>query len=237
MSASMPSPGRRLLRVFVMPLNWTGYVLIAAVLVSGFFYFYPQVENFFVFHPHNKLDFSPSDWDLKGESVAFRAADGTRLHGWFFPPEKNEPVILFSHGNAGNISHRLDNVKRLAERGLGVFVYDYRGYGKSQGSPSEAGIYQDGLASYDYLVQEKRIGPEQIVCFGRSLGAAVAIEIALRRVVKALIVESGFTSTRDMAGELLFFQPISSLLPLHYNNLWQNSPRACAQADHSWHGG
>jgi len=203
----------------MMQLNWVGYVVIVAFLAAAFLYFYPQIERFFVFYPQKKLDFSPSDWGLAGETVYFEAADGIRLHGWFFPPGKNEPVVLFSHGNAGNISHRLENVKRLAERGLGVFIYDYRGYGKSQGRPSETGIYQDGLAAYDYLVYEKRIGPEKIVCFGRSLGAAVAMEIALRRAVKALIVESGFTSARDMAGEFLFFRPISSILPVHYNNL------------------
>jgi fermentation-respiration switch protein FrsA (DUF1100 family) len=218
-SFKVASAENLLSRVFLTPLNWVGIVVIFALLAAGFLYFYPQVENFFVFFPQKQLDFFPSDWGLKAETVYFNSADDTRLHGWFVPPEKKEPVILFSHGNAGNISHRLDNVKRLKEMGLGVFIYDYRGYGKSQGRPSEGGIYEDGLAAYDYLVHERGIAPNRIVCFGRSLGASVSIEIGRQRTIRTLIIESGFTSTRDMGGELLFFRSLSHLLPLHYNNI------------------
>jgi len=172
-----------------------------------------------VFFPDRSFEATPTDWGLDAEEVFFKAADGTRIHGWFFPLPGDPPVILFSHGNAGNISHRLENVKLLLSRGLSVFIYDYRGYGRSHGRPSEKGIYQDGLAAYDWLTARKKIAPGRIVSFGRSLGAAVAIEIAARRTVRALIVESAFTSTREMAREMFLFGLLSPILPAHYNNL------------------
>ncbi|MFO7987093.1 MAG: alpha/beta hydrolase [Desulfatiglandaceae bacterium] len=202
-----------------MPLNWIWAGIIMAGMVAALIGFYPQVENFFVFFPDKKLECHPSDYHLNYETVNFVAQDGTRLHGWFFPSPDDGPVVLFSHGNAGNISHRLENVKGLVDQGLGVFLYDYRGYGKSKGRPSEKGIYEDGLAAYDHLTGQKGVPPERIVCFGRSLGAAVAMETALHRKTRGLIMESGFTSANQMAGILLFFRPLSRLLPEHYNNI------------------
>jgi len=138
---------------------------------------------------------------------------------WFFPLPQGGPVILFCHGNAGNISHRLDNVARLLERELQVFIFDYRGYGKSAGKPSEKGIYLDGLAAYDYLVRDAQIPANKIVVFGRSLGAAVAVEVALQRKIRSVILESAFTSTKDMAKAMLLFKPLSPFLPSNYDNL------------------
>jgi fermentation-respiration switch protein FrsA (DUF1100 family) len=181
--------------------------------------FYPRIEDFFVFFPDRSIDATPAHWGLTAEDVCFEAADGTRLHGWFFPLHRTSPVILFSHGNAGNISHRLENIKLLVDQGLQVFIYDYRGYGRSEGRPSEKGIYQDGLAAYDYLISHENIPPDRIISFGRSLGAAAAIEIAIRRDVKSLIVESAFTSTKDMAKQMFLFQLLSPFIPASYNNL------------------
>jgi fermentation-respiration switch protein FrsA (DUF1100 family) len=127
-------------------------------------------------------------------------------------------VIIFCHGNAGNISHRLDIIRSLLDQKLQVFIFDYRGYGKSKGRPSEMGIYLDGMAAYDFLVNHQGIPAEKIVLLGRSLGAAVAIEIALRREIRSLIIESAFTSTRDMAGTMFLFKLFSFLLPHNYNN-------------------
>jgi fermentation-respiration switch protein FrsA (DUF1100 family) len=113
----------------------------------------------------------------------------------------------------------LENIKLLFEQDLQVFIFDYRGYGKSKGSPSETGLYQDGLAAYDYLVQERGILPDRIILFGRSLGAAVAIHIAVERDVRSLILESAFTSTKDMARTMFLFRIFSPFVPAHYNNL------------------
>ena len=202
-----------------MPISGIWLILLVFLLAASFYFFYPKIENFFIFYPDRSLETAPADWGLNYEDVSFEAGDGTRLHGWFFPLPGKEPFILFCHGNAGNISHRIENVKLLLDYGLQVFIYDYRGYGRSGGRPSEAGLYQDGLAAYDYLVERKKILPDRIIPFGRSLGAAVAMEIATKRDVRSLIIESAFTSTKDMAKSMFLFQLLSPFLPPHYNNL------------------
>lgn len=202
-----------------MPINGIWLILLVFLLAASFYFFYPKIENFFIFYPDRSIETVPTNWGLNYEEVSFEAGDGTRLHGWFFPLPGKRPTILFCHGNAGNISHRLENVKLLLDYGLQVFIYDYRGYGRSGGRPSEAGLYQDGLAAYDYLVEHKKILPNRIIPFGRSLGAAVAMEIATKRDVRSLIIESAFTSTKDMAKSMFLFQLLSPFLPSHYNNL------------------
>jgi fermentation-respiration switch protein FrsA (DUF1100 family) len=186
---------------------------------TSFYLFYPKIENFFVFFPEKTLALTPEDLHLNYEEIHFDTENGMRLHSWLFPLEGESPMILFCHGNAGNMSHRLDNIRLLLDHGLQVFIFDYRGYGKSTGTPSEIGIYTDGLAAYDYLVGERGIPPGQIVLFGRSLGAAVAIDIALKKKVGSLIMETPFTSTRDMAKTMGLFVLISYFLPRHYNAL------------------
>ncbi|MBN1277357.1 MAG: alpha/beta hydrolase [Deltaproteobacteria bacterium] len=194
-------------------------IIVVAFLAVLFFIFYRQIENFMVFYPEKALAGDPRKWGLAGEDVYFNSEDSVKIHGWFFPLEGDRPVILFCHGNAGNISHRLDNIRMLLNQNLQVLIFDYRGYGKSMGNPSEKGIYRDGLAAYDFLVKQKRIPPDRVVPFGRSLGAAVALEIALNRQVRSVIIEGGFTSTREMARRMPLFLPVSFLLPANYNNI------------------
>ena len=181
--------------------------------------FYSWIENFFVFFPDRVHEFSPGTMHMHYEDVFFQTGDGKKLHGWFFPGKPASPVLIFFHGNAGNISHRLDNVSRLLEQDLRVFIFDYRGYGKSSGRPSEKGVYRDGLAAYDYLLEKKQVPPEKIILFGRSLGAAVAAEVALKRKARVLIMESAFTSTKDMARTMPLFALLSPFLPANYNNM------------------
>jgi len=194
-------------------------ILIPLAGVIIFVFFYSQIENFFVFHPQTKLDMTPDRMGLPHESINFKAADGTKLHGWFFPLPGKSPVMLFCHGNGGNISHRLHNIQALLKKGFQVFIFDYRGYGKSKGSPSREGVYLDGLAAYDYLRNRLGIPPDRIVLFGRSLGAAVATEIAVQRQADRMILESAFTSTKAMARTMPLFALLSPFLPAHYNNL------------------
>ena len=200
-------------------LKWLLPVGTLIALILSFFLFYPWIENFFVFFPQTSLDSKPENWSLNYKDVYFTAEDGINLHGWFFPLPQDGPVILFCHGNAGNISHRLDNVVRLLEKNVQVFIFDYRGYGRSGGRPSEKGIYLDGLAAYDYLVREEHIPAKNIVVFGRSLGAAVAVEVALQKEIRSIILESAFTSTKDMAKTMLLFKPLSPFMPANYDNL------------------
>lgn len=128
------------------------------------------------------------------EEVWLESDGGIRIHGLYAGAEAAFADLLFLHGNAGNLYDRLDNVRMLVESGFNVLIIDYRGYGKSGGQPSEEGLYQDGEAGYRYLVDERRVSPERLVIFGRSLGSAVAIELASRHRCAAVVVESAFTS-------------------------------------------
>ena len=202
-----------------MSIKWPYLICLFLCAGTSFYLFYPRIENFFIFFPEKTLALTPENLHLDYEEIHFDTEDGMRLHGWLFPLEGGSPIILFCHGNAGNISHRLDNVRLLLDHGLQVFIFDYRGYGKSTGSPSETGLYTDGLAAYDYLVGERAVSPGQIVLFGRSIGAAVAIDIALKKEACSLIMESAFTSTRDMAKSMGPFRLIAYFLPPHYNAL------------------
>ncbi len=145
------------------------------------------------------------DWarlsGLPLQEVWFRAKDGTRLFGWFLeaPGGGSRPVLLWAHGNAGNITHRLEPLAELHRRGLTVFLFDYRGYGRSDGAPSEEGLYLDALAAYDHLLNERKIPPARIIAYGTSLGSPVAGELARQRPVAGLILEAPFPSVAAVA--------------------------------------
>jgi fermentation-respiration switch protein FrsA (DUF1100 family) len=166
--------------------------------------------------PSRELAASPQAIGLHYENVIFRTSDGLQLHGWHIPVVPARGTVLFFHGNAGNISHRLDSIRIFHDLGLAVFIFDYRGYGQSEGKPSEAGTQRDALAAWDYLTRERGIAPDRIVYFGRSLGAAVAARLAIARPPRALIVESAFTSVPDMAAELYRWLPARWLARYEY---------------------
>ena len=153
------------------------------------------LDRQFIYFPERELIGIPSDVGLKFEEVVFSASDDVRLHGWFVPGN-GDTVLLWFHGNAGNISHRLDNIRMLHDRlGVDVFIFDYRGYGNSQGKPSEKGIYLDAEAAIEEVRQRQR---GRLVLFGRSLGCGVAVEMGARHSVDAVILESPFSSVKDM---------------------------------------
>ena len=207
-----------------MPLKWPHWAVLIPIVVGAFYYFYPKIENFFVFFPQRAFDFTPESFRLTYKDAYFTTEDGKTLHGWFFPGDKGDPVLLHFHGNAGNISHRLDLIRHLMQEKLQVFIFDYRGFGKSEGRPSEKGLYWDGMAAYDYLVQKEGVLPGKILLHGHSIGAAVAVEVALNRSAGGVILESAFTSTRDMAKTMPLFFVLSPLLPANYNN-FEKIPR------------
>jgi len=151
--------------------------------------------------------------------VRFESSDGTKLHGvWAAPPEDGVVVIL-SHGNSGNLSGRIPLVEKLRDLGLGVFLYDYRGFGASEGEPDEQGLYRDSEAAWEWVRSKGGIEPEKVVSYGRSLGAAVALHLALTRDVAGVVLEAPFTSIRDMAGEVIPFFPAGPFLRESYDNL------------------
>jgi fermentation-respiration switch protein FrsA (DUF1100 family) len=206
-------------RIWFTPMKWPYLAILIPILLAAFFYFYPQIENLFIFFPQRAFDSAPESLRLAYEDCYFTTEDGKKLHSWFFPGEKGQPVILHFHGNAGNISHRLDLVQPFVRKGLSVFLFDYRGFGRSEGRPSEQGLYRDGMAAFDSLVQKRGIPPDNIVLHGHSIGAAVAVEVALEKKVRALVLESAFTSTRDMAKTMPLFLLLYPFLPANYNNL------------------
>jgi uncharacterized protein len=151
------------------------------------------------------------------EDVELRS-DGERLHGWWVPAERSRGHVLFCHGNGGNIGDRLAHVRLLAQAGLDVLVFDYRGYGRSSGSPSERGTYRDAAAAHAALLRRPDVDPARVLLLGESLGGAVALELALAAPPAGLILQSAFTSVRDMARVHYPFVP-RSLVPDAYPSL------------------
>lgn len=172
-----------------------------------------------VYFPRREIAITPESVGLQYEDVYFRAEDGTESHGWYIPSDSSRGVILFCHGNAGNISHRLETVKIFNDLDLSVFIFDYRGYGKSKGKLSENGSYLDADAAWVYLSSSMEIDPHRIIVFGRSLGGAVAANLASKRPVGGIIVESSFTSVKDLGSEIYPFLPVRLLSRFEYNTL------------------
>lgn len=166
--------------------------------------------------PSRELVATPADIGLRYEPLRLATADGETLDAWFVPAAAERGVLLFFHGNAGNISHRLDSVQLFHELGLSVLIIDYRGYGRSTGRPTEAGTYEDARAAWRHLVDDRQVPPGRIVLFGRSLGGGVATWLAANATPRALIVESAFRSVPDMAAEIYWFLPVRWLARLHY---------------------
>ncbi len=167
--------------------------------------------------PGRELIATPAEIGLDWDDVTLETEDGVQLHGWYLPgPDDTRHTVLFFHGNAGNISHRLDSLEIFHDLGAAVLIIDYRGYGRSEGSPSEEGLYRDGRAAWDYLAEQRDVPPGEIIAFGRSLGAAVAAHVATERDVGGVILESAFTSAPDMAAELYPIFPVRQLARIHY---------------------
>jgi len=151
------------------------------------------------------------------EDVWFQATDGARLFGWYVEAQADRPVILWCHGNAGNVIHRLENLKLLYQLGLSVFLFDYRGYGQSSGEPDEDGSYRDAEAAWQHLTTQRGIKPEHIVVFGESLGASVAAHLAAQHRPGALILASAFTSVPDLAADLYPLLPVRWITRYRYD--------------------
>jgi fermentation-respiration switch protein FrsA (DUF1100 family) len=186
-------------------------VLLLLLTINGWFFLQQPQMTFF---PTAQLETTPAQWGLAYEEVMLRAEDGIRLHGWYLPHPAATRTLLFFHGNGGNISHRGESLAIFHRLGLNVLIIDYRGYGRSEGVPDEAGLYRDAAAAWRYLRQERGVAASQIIVFGRSLGGAVAVQLAAQVTPGALILESTFSSARDMASHL--FPWLSKLVWLRY---------------------
>jgi len=196
-----------------------GYILLAALL------FFFQVS--LVYRPTRGFMATPDQASMDYEDVYFQTSDGVQLNGWFVPAESPKGTVLMFHGNGGNISHRLDTIAIFHKLGYNAMIIDYRGYGRSEGSPSERGTYRDAEAVWTYLTRKRKIDPKRIVLFGRSLGGAVAAWLAVEKHSAGLIIESTFTSVPDRGAELYKFLPVRFLARINYDTLGRIGKLRC----------
>jgi len=177
-------------------------------------------EESLIFFPSK---YPAGQWEPVGfaaEEAQFEAVDGTKLHGWYVPHEEPLAYILYLHGNAGNLTNRMDILRRLHHRvDAAVLILDYRGYGKSDGSPSEEGILQDARAARRWLAERVGIEQSDVVPMGRSLGGGVAVDLTTDVVPRGLILESTFTSMPDVAATHYPFLPVRALMSTRLNSL------------------
>ena len=178
-----------------------------AVLAVALFFYQPNLL-YFPDMPSREIKATPRDIGRGFEVLTLTTRDDEQLDAWFIPADPARGVVLFCHGNAGNISHRLVSIQLFNELGLSVLIFDYRGYGQSTGKPTENGTYRDADAAWHYLVEQRGIPAERIILFGRSLGASIAADLATRQNAAGLILESGFTSVPDIAAKLYPWLPV-----------------------------
>lgn len=190
-------------------------VLGYGLLVVFFFVF----QKSLIYFPTKPYFITPDRVGLEYESIRFSSSDQKSLMGWFVPGGEESTVVLFFHGNAGNISDRVDTVRLWNQQGVSGFFVDYRGYGKSEGSPDEEGTYLDAQAAWDYLVNERGISPGRIFIHGRSLGGPIAAWLASRNPVGGLILESTFTSLPELGQSLYPLIPVKLLARIKYPTL------------------
>ncbi len=191
--------------------------LIAVYLAFVLLVYFNQ--SHLVYFPEKQLGNTPKDVGLDYMPVNIATGDGETLHGWWVPVSDAKGTVLFFHGNAGNISHRINYLTMFKRLGYNTLLFDYRGYGRSSGTPSESGTYLDAQAAWRYLTENEKIAPAQIVLFGESLGGAVAAWLAAREQPGLLVLASTFTSVPDLAAEIYPFLPVRWISRFDYNTL------------------
>lgn len=195
-----------------------GLAIVAALGLAA--RFTGLIDRYFIYFPDKELTQNPGDMGLYYEDVTFTTSDGLRLHGWFVPGE-SEMTLVWFHGNAGNISHRVEHLAELHTRlGMNIFIFDYRGYGRSEGRPSERGTYLDADAALAYLRSRPDVDGQKMVFFGHSLGCAIAVEAAAGNSAYAVVLESPITSIQAMARRAYPFLPgAGALVRTKYDTL------------------
>ncbi len=194
-------------------------VLVLAVLGSEFL-MVRYLEGTVIFHPGVGIDFTPESEGMAFEDLYLKTPDGLLINAWFVKASDKVATVLFAHSNEGNMDDgdRLEKIKFFHDLGLNVLMFDYRGYGRSQGHPTEQGVYLDAQTMYDYLKTRPDIDPNRILAYGASLGGAVAIDLATKRKLAALIIDSCFTSAKDLATEWYPLLP-SWMMSVKFDNV------------------
>lgn len=200
--------------LFNLVITIVGVYLVFVLLV---FFLQPHL----IYFPQTGRDIvaTPDQVGLSYESVEINTNDAETLHGWFVPVPDAVGTVLFFHGNAGNISHRLDFLPMFQKLKLNTFIFDYRGYGQSSGVPSETGTYNDAMAAWEYLTEERRVSPSEIVLYGESLGGAVAAWLAAQTKPAMLVLASVFTSVPELAANIYPYLPVRTIARFEYNTL------------------
>ncbi len=201
-------------------LYMTGIIIgaIIAFYLVIVLYVYAMQDKM-LFYPTFQIETTPAQSGLAFEDVYFETEDGVKLHAWYIPVDTPTATLIFCHGNGGNISHRIESIEQFHALNLSVFIFDYRGYGNSEGKISEEGTYLDAAAAWTYLTTEKQIAPDNIISFGRSLGGGIASWLAVNRQVKALILESTFTSISDVGKSHYPIIPVKLISRYDYNSI------------------
>jgi fermentation-respiration switch protein FrsA (DUF1100 family) len=191
--------------------------LLVLIFLSFIFFYVRYFERKGIYFPTREIIFSPADVNLKYEDIFFETEDNLKLNGWFVQAENPRGTLLFCHGNAGNISHRVEIIKIFNQLDLDVFIFDYRGYGRNQGVPSEQGLYRDARAAFQYLLSRRDVDRQTIVIYGKSIGANVAVDLASKVKAALLISESGFTSADDMGKRLFPYLPVKWIITVKFD--------------------
>ena len=203
-------------------------VLVAGVLVAaGAIAWIAHDANHAIYHPDRKLARTPRAVSLDFRDVRFNSSDGVALHGWYMPHRHARFTLLHLHGNAGNISHRLRLYQRWHALGLSVFAFDYRGFGRSAGAPSETGFKADAAAAWHWLVHARGLPPERIIIAGRRLGCALAAGLADDVQPAGLALEAPFTSIPDLTAARYPWLPLHRFVRSRFNTL-DATGRTCA---------
>ncbi len=192
-------------------------ILAAAYGGLALLLFFSQSRMVFYPETGREIVATPTQLGLPFEDLQLKTSDGISLHGWFIPAAQPRGTVLFLHGNAGNISHRLDSVQMFHRLGYSMLIFDYRGYGNSGGTPTEQGTYLDADAAWRYLAEQRHIPSCRIVLFGESMGGAIAAWLAAREKPAALVIASGFTSVPDMAQHIYPYLPVKWLARIRYD--------------------
>jgi len=198
-------------------LIYLAVVLFVAYWGLGLILYFMQPT--FLYRPVREVPYTPDELGLDFESVVFKSGDGLLLSGWYIPAENAELTVLFCHGNGGNMFHRLDSINIFYNLGLNCFIFDYRGYGSSEGKPGEEGTYLDVMAAYKWLTEEKKISPADIIIFGRSLGGSIAAQLASRVEARTLVIESVFTSYVDIGRKFYPYMPVRWFARFSYKTI------------------
>ena len=181
-----------------------------------------RFEHSQVYHPTRDAESTPDDVGRPAEEIGLNTSDGLRLHAWFFAAEKASPrarfVMLFCHGNGGNLTSRPGYYRAILETGVSLLTFDYRGYGRSDGQPSEAGTYTDAATAYQWL-RTRGFAPEHILVWGESLGGGIASQLAATERVGGLVLQSTFTSIPDIGAELFPWLPVKLISRIKYDTL------------------